>query len=157
MLSAANQVFAVELYSPQRTSFSLSNLCGPQRIRCSMPQMCCSQQIRFLLLNSVKCSDSGFYCQILVTIAFQVFTTQNCVVRSEIVLFVVNQDFAAECVVRRETGFRCRICVVRNESGVCCPILLFQANQFFSVAFFCRRASGLCLVMCGRSELCVCS
>ena len=129
-------MFAIELCSRQRIRFSLSNLCGPQRIRCSLPPLRCSQKIRFLLLNSVNCSNSGFCCQIFLTVAIQVFTVQICVVSSEIVLSVGNQVFAAECVVRNKSGFRCRICVVRSESGVCCAIVLFTANHVFVVFFF---------------------
>ena len=99
-------MFAVDLCSPQRIRFLMSNLCGPQRIRYSLPQLHCSHQIRFLLLNSINRSDLGFCCQILLTVVIQVFTAQICVVRSEIVLSVVTQVFAAECVVRNESGFR---------------------------------------------------
>ena len=133
----------------------MSNLCGLQQIRCLLPQLRCSHQIRFLLLNSVNCNDSGFCCQIFLTAAIQVFTAQICVVRSEIVLSVVTQVFAAECVVRSELGFRCRIGVVRRESGVCCPIVMFTANQVFVVEFFDHSSSGFCCPMSGRSELCL--
>ena len=174
--SATNQVFAVQLCCSQRIRFSLLNsltaslqvfaaycvvavnyvftakLCCPQRIRCSLPQLCYSQQIRFLLLNSINRSDWGFCFKILLTTAIQVFTNQICVVRGEIVLFIVNQVFAAECVVRSESGFRCRICVVRIESGVCCPIVLFTGNHIFVVEFFDRSASGFRYPLCGRSE-----
>ena len=107
VLSVVNQVFDVELCSPQRIRFSLSNLCGPHQIRCSLAQLRFSKQIRFLLLNSVNRSSKVFCSQILFTAAFQVFTAQICVVPSEIVLSVVNQVFAAECVVRSESGFGC--------------------------------------------------
>ena len=124
------QVFAVELSSPQRIRFSMSNLCGLQQIRCLLPQLRCSHQIRFLLLNSVNRNDSRFCCQIVLTAAIQVFTAQICVVCGEIVLSVVNKVFAAECVGRGESGFRCWIFVVRSESCVCYPIVCSHWIRF---------------------------
>ena len=146
---------------PQRFRFSLPKVWSQLNcvvrselgFRC--PHLRCSQQIRFLLLNSFNRSDSGFCCQILLTAVIHVFTAQICVVRRKIVLSIVNHEFAAECVVRRESGFRCRICVVRSESSVCCLIVMFTANQVFVVEFFDHSSSGFCCPMSGRSELCL--
>jgi len=137
VLSAANQVFAVEL-------------CCPKRIRFSLSILCCLQQIRFSLLNCVFHSESGVHCRIVYSAVNQVFAV-------DWVLFAANQVFTiksccpqrirclvSNCVFRSKSGVHCRTYVVRSElgfvakvvfrskSGICYRIVSSAANQVFA-------------------------
>jgi hypothetical protein len=125
-VSAAIQVFAVELCCPQQIRFSLSNLCcpqrimfllpnlcHPQRIRGSPPHSCCLQRITGSVSNGVVGSESDVRCRFVLSAANEGYP-------SKFVLSAANQGFAAElCCWQR---IRCSLsnCVVRSELGVCC-------------------------------------
>ena len=110
MLSAVNQVFAVELCIPHRIRCSLPNLCYPQRIRCPLPNSCCLQRIKLSLPNYIVHSELGF--------------------AAEVVLSAAEVWFAVETSCLQRISIRCLKCVGCSEVAFASEIVVPAAKQF---------------------------
>jgi len=134
VLSAVNQVFAVELCIPHRIRCSLPNLCYPQRIRCPLPNSCCLQRIKLSLPNYIVHSELGFDAEVVLSAAEVWFAVEtSCLQRISIrclkCVGCSEVAFASEIGACSETVFAVELCGLQRTSFHCRTIRPTK-NQF---------------------------